>query len=106
MALLLVFPIVISAQNAIKVRVSGNWARFMGEPQGEEVIYPLISDIIEQEGPFSDFTHQGNFGLNAEFMYSLSEKAWVGLELSTTRLKGFNDNPPPYNFQYTDFNQL
>ncbi len=106
LAFLLVLPMINNAQSAIKVRVSGNWARFIGEPQGDEVIYPLISDIIEQDGPFSEFTHQGNFGLNAEFMYSLSEKAWIGLELSSSRLKGYNDNPPPYNFQYTDFNQL
>ena len=106
LALLFVFPMVLDAQNAIKVRLSGNWARFMGEPQGDEVIYPMIEGIIEDEGPFSAFTNQGNLGIGAEFMLSLTEKAWIGLELSSSRLKGENDNPPLYNFQYTDFNQL
>lgn len=106
LAFSLLLPTMLVAQNAIKVRLSGNWARFMGEPQGEEVAYPMIDNIISGEGPFSDFTNQSKLGLGAEVMLSLTEKVWIGLELSSSRFSGVNENPPPYNFQYTDFNQL
>jgi hypothetical protein len=39
-------------------------------------------------------------------MMSLSEKAWLGLEVSTDKMYGENSNPGLYNFQYTDYLQL
>lgn len=106
LAFLLVFPMMLDAQNALKVRLSGNLSRFLGEPQGDEVIYPMIENLIEGEGPFGEFSNQSKPGFEAEVMLSLTEKAWIGLELSSSRFSGVNENPPPYNFQYTDFNQL
>lgn len=106
LAFMIVFPMMLDAQNSLKVRLSGNLSRFLGEPQGDEVIYPMIENLIEGEGPFGDFTNQSKPGFEAEVMFSLTEKAWIGLELSSSRFSGVNENPPPYNFQYTDFNQL
>jgi len=103
---MLVFPLVLDAQNALKVRLSGNLSRFLGEPQGEEVLYPMIENILLGQGPFDEFTNQSKLGFESEVMLSLTEKAWIGLELSSSRFSGVNENPPLYNFQYTDFNQL
>jgi hypothetical protein len=105
LAFMLVFPMMLDAQNALKVRLSGNLSRFLGEPQGDEVIYPL-AEIEMGPGPFSDFANQSKFGFEAEVMLSLTEKAWIGLELSSSRFGGENTNPPLYNFQYSEWNQL
>jgi hypothetical protein len=58
-------------------------------------------------GPFDEFTHQWKTGINAELMVSLSERGWIGVELSSSGLKGYNHNPPRYNFQHApDYNQI
>lgn len=106
LAILLVLPMVLNAQNTIKVRFSGNWARFMSEPQGDEVVYPLIENLMTGMGPFDDFTNQSRLGFDAEVMLSITEKAWFGLELSNANFKGVNDSPPLYNFLFTSLNQL
>lgn len=106
LAVMLVFPMMLDAQNTIKVRLSGNWARFMSEPQGDEVIYPLIENLLLNEVEYSEFSHQGSLGLDAEVMLSLSDKAWFGLELSNTNFRGVNEYPPLYNFLFTSLNQL
>jgi len=106
LAMFLLVPFFITGQNAIKIRVGGNTARFMSEAGSNEKIYPYIDTLQQGLGPFSDFTHQGNLGLDAEFMVSLSDKIWLGLEVSSNKMSGENDNPPYYNFQFTDFNQL
>lgn len=94
-----------NAQNDIKVRVFGNYSWFMGEPQGKEEPFPEVTRITENSG-FTDFTNKGGAGFGAEFMMSLSNRASLGIELSTSKFSGFNDAPPPYNFQYTPLNQL
>ncbi len=105
-ALLLIFPITLDAQNAIKFRLSGNSSKFLGEPRGDETRYPMIDTILEGDTLIADWLNQGGMGLNAEVMMSLTSRAWLGLELSTSKFSGENFNPPPYNFQFTGLNQM
>jgi hypothetical protein len=105
--LLISYPAVSFAQSNLKIRLTGNVAKFMGEPQGTEIQQSEIEEFNNTQGPFDDFTNQGRLGIGAEVMMALTEKAWVGLELSSTRFKGHNDNPPWYNLlKTTDFHQL
>jgi hypothetical protein len=106
LAFFLIFPMFSVAQNAIKIRLSGNSTTFRGEPRGDEVIFPMIENILEGDTTLAGFSNKGNLGLSGEVMLSLSSKAWVGLELSSSNFSGVNYNPPLYNFQYTDDNQL
>lgn len=102
----LLIPITVSAQNTVKLRLSGNSTRFTKEQQGQELLYWEVDTFISRYGPFTDFTHSGGFGGEAELMMSLTDKVWIGLEISSDNLSGDNDNPGVFNFQYTDFNQL
>jgi hypothetical protein len=103
---LLLIPAALEAQNTLKARVFGNSSRFLGEPRGEEVIYPMIDNLMDPELNYTDFTNQSGLGLGAEIMLSLSSKAWVGFELSSSNMKGYNNLPPLYNFLFTTYNQL
>lgn len=106
MAVLFVLPTALDAQNTIKIRLFGNSARFLGEPRGEEVQYPMITNSLDTNINYTGFTHQGKLGFGAEVMLSLSERAWVGFEISSSGFSGYNNVPPLYNFYYTDYNQL
>jgi opacity protein-like surface antigen len=106
LALLLIFPNALDAQNAIKIRLSGNSSKFLGEPKGDETMYPLIENLMEGDTLIADWLHRGGLGLNAEVMISLTSRAWLGLELSSSKFSGENFNPPLYNFQFTGLNQL
>lgn len=106
MAVLFVIPAALEAQNTVKVRLFGNTSRFLGEPRGQEVQYPMIDNILETDINYTGFTNQGKLGLGAEAMISLSEKAWVGFEVSTSNFGGYNNLPPLYNFYYTNYNML
>lgn len=104
--ILFLIPATLEAQNSIKARFFGNSSRFLGEPRGEEVIYPMIYNLMDTTLNYTDFTHQGGFGIGAEIMMSLSDRTWVGFELSTSGMSGYNNLPPLYNFMFTGYNQL
>jgi len=93
-------------QNSIKLRISANSAQFYGEPQGKELLIPQVSSFADTVGPFPDFIHKGGIGFQAELMTSLSDKIWLGLEVGTNSMKGENDNPGLFNFQYSNLLQL
>lgn len=59
MAVLFVLPTALDAQNTIKIRLFGNSARFLGEPRGEEVQYPMITNSLDTNINYTGFTHQG-----------------------------------------------
>ncbi|GAP69934.1 outer membrane protein beta-barrel domain [Bacteroidales bacterium 6E] len=101
MALILLVTVAADAQTNLKIRLSGNTTTFLGEPNGDEVLLPSYeaynTDVTNSRYPFDDFTNQGKLGFEAELMMALTEKAWLGFEVGTSNLKGYNYNPPFYN---------
>lgn len=49
------------------------------------------------------FTPQPAMGAEAEVLFQISENAFFGIELDYTHLKGYNDNPPWYNYYLTPY---
>jgi len=79
----------------------------MKEPQGKEVNFPDVDSLNAKIGTIANFVHKRSMGFEAEVMNSLSEKVWIGLEISSDLMTGENDNPGFYNFQFTEkYNQL
>ena len=77
---------------------------------GVDSLYPrvaFLNDSLESLlGLFHDFTNKAELGFEAEIMTSLSDKIWLGLEISRDAMTGKNDYPGFYNFQYTNSLQL
>lgn len=106
LALALMLPTFAGAQNSIKLRLSGSYPFSFKESGGDEKLNPTHEALLEDRGPFSDFSNSAKLGFNAEAMLSLSERFWIGAEFGMWGLTGTNDNPTLYNLQYNDFNQL
>lgn len=51
------------------------------------------------------FTPQPTIGAEAEILFQISAAGYFGVELDYTHLKGFNDNPPGYNYYLTPYFQ-
>jgi opacity protein-like surface antigen len=99
LVLIILVPVASDAQTNLKLRLSGNTTTFLGEPAGDEVLWPdyALYNDTSSRAPFDNFTHQGKLGFEAELMMALSEKVWLGFEVGTSNLKGYNYDPPFYN---------
>lgn len=51
------------------------------------------------------FTPQPTAGFEGEVLFQISPSSFFGIEADYTHLKGFNDNPPYYNYFYTPYFQ-
>ena len=104
MALILLVTVAADAQTNLKIRLSGNTTRFLGEPNGDELPWENFgnfnNDTTNSKFPFNDFEHQGKLGFEAELMFALTEKAWLGFEIGRSNFNGQNTNPPMYNMFY------
>ena len=49
------------------------------------------------------FTPQPAMGAEAEILFQISESTFFGIELDYTHLKGYNNNPPWYNYYLTSY---
>ena len=99
-------PLFSEGQGALKFRFSGNSTRFLKEPQGKEINFPLVDTLKLYKGPFPDFSHRGALGFEAEIYGALSDQFYLGFEIGNNLLTGENDNPGLFNFQFTDSLQL
>jgi opacity protein-like surface antigen len=102
----LVYPVISQGQGSLKFRFGANSTRFIREPGGKEVNFPLIDTLNLYKGPFTSFTHLGGLGFDAEVYGALIPNLYMGFEISDDLLTGENNNPGLYNFQYTDSLQL
>jgi hypothetical protein len=102
----IIHPLISEGQGALKFRFSGNSTRFLKEPQGKEINFPMVDSLILDKGPFSGFNHRGGMGFEAEIFGALSDQFYLGFEISNNLLTGENDNPGMFNFQFTDSLQL
>ncbi len=107
--LLFVFVLVVVGAFSVNAqllgfRVAANSGMLISELGTSDVPHPdalLASPATSSE----KFTPQLSAGLEAELLIQISEKTYFGVELDYTHLKGFNDDPPVFNYFLTPYFQ-
>nr|WP_157470777.1 hypothetical protein [Draconibacterium orientale] len=107
--LLFVFVLVVVGAFSVNaqllgLRIAANSGMLISELGTSDVPHPdalLASPATSSE----KFTPQLSAGLEAELLIQISEKTYFGVELDYTHLKGFNDDPPVFNYFLTPYFQ-
>jgi len=108
LAVWLALPLISAAQPGIKIRLGGNLSGLRGEIQGDEYASPDVENYnTDPDNTIFQDNNRFSPGFEFEVMYPLSNRIYVGLEFNRMQLKGNNDEPPHYNFQWLpDYNPL
>ncbi len=88
----------------IGFRVAVNSGMLISEFGTSDVPHPdalLVSPPTSSE----KFTPQLSAGLEGEILFQVTEKTYFGVELDYSHLKGFNDDPPVFNYFLTPYYQ-
>lgn len=103
LALLLVFAGVFSAKSQIVgFRFATNTNLFITELGESDVPHPdayLSSPALSSD----KYTPQPTIGFEGEVLFQVSPMSLFGVELEYSKLKGYNDNPPVYNYYLTPY---
>lgn len=97
--MLVLLPVALLAQDGLKIRVAGNWAKFISEPYSErsQTTDKMIDDV---------FTHNRDMGFEIEALIPVTERIWAGFEVSNSNLSGLAEKPLEYNLLKTQYNML
>ena len=89
----------------IGFRVAANSGMMVTEFGKSDIPHPdAIANTPAQAS--ERFTPQLSYGFEGEVLFQISEMGFFGIEIDYSTLKGFNDNPPFYNYYLTPyFNQ-
>ena len=82
----------------LKVRLGANGSTFQKEVGSPEVEHPLI-DVLSDTNA-SDFTSELGVGFEGELMLLWTPHIETGLEFKYSKMSGYNDNPPYYNYYF------
>ncbi len=95
----------ISKAQLIGFRIAANSGMLISEFGSSDVPHPdAIANTPAQST--ERFTPQLSYGFEGEVLFQISEHEFFGVEVDYSTLKGFNDNPPFYNYYLTPyFNQ-
>ncbi len=88
----------------IGFRVAANSGMLISEFGTSDVPHPdalLVSPPTSSE----KFTSQLSAGLEGEILFQATDKTYFGVELDYSHLKGFNDDPPVFNYFLTPYFQ-
>lgn len=90
------------AQDLVGFRVALNSGVLADEFGKTDNIHSTVRD---NSAVFSDkrFTPQLAFGLEGEILFQISENAFFGIEVDYSHLKGYNNNPPWFNYYLTPY---
>lgn len=99
----LFFVAVIAANGQlIGFRFAGNTNVFLGELGDSPVPHP--DAFLETPAVSSTkFSYQPTIGAEAEILFQASEMSLLGVELEYSKVKGYNDIPPVYNYYLTPY---
>lgn len=113
LAVLLFFAVVIPAKSqVVGFRLGLNSGLFINELGDSDVPHP---DAFDYTSALSSekFTPQPTIGIEGEILFQVSPMSHFGVELDYSKLKGYNDVPPFYNYyltpyfeQFQDFEQF
>lgn len=92
------------AAQLIGFRVAANSGMLISEFGKSDVPHP---DALFASPPTSSekFTPRLSAGIEGEILFQVTDKIYFGVELDYSHLKGFNDNPPVFNYFKTSYFQ-
>jgi len=93
-----------SAQNP-SFRFAVNTGLFSDELGKADVPHPLI-ELFSPAEAAENFAMQASPGIEAEVLFPLFEKWFVGVEIESMKLRGYNDAPPLYNYYLTPYSPI
>jgi hypothetical protein len=98
---MIALPVVSKAQ-FIGFRIAANSGMLISEFGNSDVPH---SDAISNTPAQSTerFTPQLSYGLEGEVLFQISEREFFGVEVDYSNLRGYNDNPPYYNYYLTPY---
>ncbi|HYQ58881.1 MAG TPA: hypothetical protein VEP89_16180 [Draconibacterium sp.] len=100
-ALILWGAIEVNAQ-LIGFRVAVNSGLLISEFGTSDVPHP--DALLASPATSSDrFTPQLSIGMEGEILFQVTQKTYFGIELDYSHLKGYNDNPPVFNYFLTPY---
>ena len=100
---LLILSLFTSAQ-VIGFRLAANSGLLLSEFGTSDVPHPT-SFLSTPPQSTDHFTPQPTVGIEGEILFQISPSSFFGIEVDYTHLKGFNDNPPYYNYYLTPYFQ-
>ncbi|WP_319510786.1 outer membrane beta-barrel protein [uncultured Draconibacterium sp.] len=102
--LLLVVSTFAAKAQLIGFRLAANSGMHISELGNSDVPHP---DALLLSPPTSSekFTPQLSAGFEGEVLFQVTEKTYFGVELDYSHLKGFNDDPPVFNYFLTPYFQ-
>lgn len=106
LALLLFFAVSSSVKSqVVGFRFALNSNVFLNELGTSDVPHPdafLNTPALSSK----NFTPQPTIGFEGEILFQVSPMSHFGVELDYSKLKGYNDIPPVYNYYLTEYYQL
>uniref|UniRef100_UPI00321805D0 outer membrane beta-barrel protein n=1 Tax=uncultured Draconibacterium sp. TaxID=1573823 RepID=UPI00321805D0 len=100
---LVVFIVMVPAKSQIVgFRIAANSNMFITELGTSDVPHP---DVFVATPPFSTekYSPQPTVGVEGELLFQVSPMSHFGVELEYSKLKGYNDDPPAYNYYLTPY---
>ena len=98
---LLILSFFANAQ-VIGFRLAANSGVLLSEFGPSDVPHPTAMALSPAQSK-NRFTPQPTVGVEGEVLFQISPSSFFGIELDYTHLKGFNDNPPYYNYYLTPY---
>jgi hypothetical protein len=86
------------------LRVAANSGMLISELGTSDVPHPSAFSLSPPTSS-EKFSPQLSAGLEGEILFQVTEKTYFGIELDYTHLKGFNDDPPYFNYFLTPYFQ-
>jgi len=100
--LLLLFLPSFGKAQLIGFRLAANSGLLLTEFGSSDVPHPEA--LAKSPAQSSDiFTPQPSIGIEGEVLFQISKRSFFGVEVDFSQLRGFNDNPPYYNYYLTSY---
>jgi len=98
---LIFLPGVVHSQ-LVGFRIAANSGMLISEFGSSDVPHP---DALAQTPAQSSerFTPQPSFGFEGEILFQIAPHSFFGVEVDYSQLRGYNDNPPYYNYYLTPY---
>lgn len=100
---ILLFSILgVGKSQVIGFRLAANSGMYINELGESDVPHP---DALEQTPAIStlNFKRQPTIGVEGEILFQVSPMSHFGIELEYSKLKGYNETPPIYNYYLTPY---
>lgn len=101
--LVLLFSIIgVGNSQVIGFRLAANSGMYINELGDSDVPHP---DALQQTPAIStqNFKMQPTIGVEGEILFQVSPMSHFGVELEYSKLKGYNETPPIYNYYLTPY---